>query len=78
MANILVVEDDENLNKIICTYLTKNNYHAHGCLNPVEAYELLSAENYDLVISDIMMPKINGFDFARELRRDYPAIPIFL
>ncbi len=76
MANILVVEDDENLNKIICAYLTQNNYRVCGCRNAMEAYDMLAAENYDLVISDIMMPKINGFDFARELRRDYPAIPI--
>ncbi|HIR92383.1 MAG TPA: response regulator transcription factor [Candidatus Egerieimonas intestinavium] len=76
MIRILVVEDDEKLNQIICTYLTNNHYQARGCKNPVEAYDLLSGENYDLIISDIMMPKISGFDFAREIRQRDPAIPI--
>lgn len=76
MINILVVEDDEQLNQIICTYLTKNNYSAKGCCNPVEAFDLLFAESYDLIISDIMMPKVNGFDFAREIRQQNPIVPI--
>lgn len=76
MANILVVEDDENLNRIICSYLVQNNYHVHGCRNPVEADKLLESESFDLIISDIMMPKVNGFEFAEEIRRDYPLMPV--
>lgn len=76
MSNILVVEDDEKLNQIICAYLSKNGYSARGCLNPVEAYDLLYDGIYDLIISDIMMPKLNGFDFAREIRQKNPTIPI--
>ena len=59
MIHILVVEDDEKLNQIICAYLSKNNYAAKGCINPAEAYDLLYEGTYDLIISDIMMPKIN-------------------
>ena len=76
MRNVLVVEDDEKMNQIICTYLTRNNYQARGCRNPVEAYELLFAENFDLIISDIMMPKVSGFDFAKEIRQKNPTVPI--
>ncbi len=76
MVRILVVEDDEKLNQIICAYLTQNDYQAKGCLNPIEAYDLLFAENYDLIISDIMMPKVDGFDFAKQIREKDPAIPI--
>lgn len=76
MINILVVEDDEKLNEIICTYLTRNDYQARGCLNAEEAYDLLCEGNYDMIISDIMMPKINGFDFAKEIRRNNHDIPI--
>ncbi len=76
MINILVVEDDENLNRIICTYLARNNYNAKGCKNPAEAYDVMYSETYDLIISDIMMPKINGFDFAKEIRQKNPAVPI--
>lgn len=76
MIHILVVEDDEKLNQIICSYLVRNNYSAKGCINPVEAYELLYAETYDLIISDIMMPEISGFDFAKEIRQKNPVVPI--
>lgn len=76
MMNILVVEDDEKLNQIICSYLARNDYAAKGCADPVEAYDLLYAGTYDLIISDIMMPKVNGFDFAKEIRQKNPAIPI--
>ncbi|MCM1541223.1 MAG: response regulator transcription factor [Blautia sp.] len=76
MINILVVEDDEKLNQIICTYLSRNNYQAKGCKNPMEAYDMMCSEMYDLIISDIMMPKINGFDFAAEVRQKNPTVPI--
>lgn len=76
MINILVVEDDEKLNQIICAYLTRNNYHAEGCKNPIEAYDLMCSEMFELIISDIMMPQVNGFDFAKEIREKNPAIPI--
>lgn len=76
MINILVVEDDEKLNQIICTYLARSNYLARGCKNPTEAYDMMYSEMYDLIISDIMMPQINGFNFAKEIRKKDPTIPI--
>ena len=76
MINILVVEDDEKLNQIICAYLNQNGYQAKGCLNPVEAYDLLFAGNYDLILSDVMMPQVDGFDFAKAIRERDPSIPI--
>lgn len=76
MINVLVVEDDKNLNQIICSFLSKNGYNATGCLNPLEAYELLSGRIYDLIITDIMMPQINGYDFVEEVRSKKPMIPI--
>ncbi len=76
MINVLVVEDDKNLNQIICSFLSKNGYSATGCLNPLEAYELLSGRIYDLIITDIMMPQINGYDFVEEVRSKNPMMPI--
>ena len=55
---ILVVEDDEKLNQIICAYLERSGYQARGCQNPVEGYDLLYAEPFDLIVSDIMMPQV--------------------
>ena len=76
MLKILVVEDDEKLNQIICTYLARNQYQPTGCFNAEEAYDALSAGDYSLIISDIMMPKINGFEFVQTVRETNPEIPI--
>ncbi len=76
MINILVVEDDSKLNQIVCAHLTDNGYVAKGCLNPKEAYDLMYGSLYDLIISDIMMPGIDGFEFAETVRSLNKAIPI--
>lgn len=76
MINILVVEDDKKLNQIVCTYLNDNGYTAKGCLNPREAYDLMYVNQYDLIISDIMMPEIDGFEFAETVRDVNKTIPI--
>ena len=65
MVNILVVEDDGKLNQIVCTYLNDSGFHAKGCLSANEAYEEMYNNLYELIISDIMMPEIDGFEFAR-------------
>lgn len=76
MINILVVEDDIKLNQIVCTYLNDNGYKAKGCLNPREAYDLMYNSLYDMIISDIMMPEIDGFEFAETVRELNKTIPI--
>ncbi|WP_434655789.1 response regulator transcription factor [Thermoanaerobacterium thermosaccharolyticum] len=76
MINIPVVEDDEKLNQLICTYLNDNGYSAKGCLNPKEAYDLMYNSTYDLIISDIMMPEIDGYEFAKTVRELNKVIPI--
>ena len=76
MINILVVEDDVKLNEIVCTYLNDNGYQTSGCFNPREAYDLMYNRLYDLIISDIMMPEIDGFEFAETVRNINQTIPI--
>ena len=76
MIHILVVEDDVKLNQIVCTYLNDSGFQARGCLSANEAYEEMYNNLYDLIISDIMMPKIDGFEFARSVRQVNKTIPI--
>ena len=76
MINILVVEDDTKLNQIVCKYLNDSGYNAKGCLNPREAYDLMYNSLYDMIISDIMMPEIDGFTFAETVRGLNQTIPI--
>lgn len=76
MIHILVVEDDDKLNKIVCTYLNDSGFEAKGCLNVRDAYDEMYSQLYDLIISDIMMPEIDGFEFARTVRKLNERIPI--
>lgn len=76
MIKILVVEDDIALNKSICIFLTQNGYEVRGCNNGNEAFDILFKENYDLIISDIMMPEIDGYNLAENIRQINKEIPI--
>lgn len=76
MINILVVEDDAKLNRIVCTYLNDSGFRAKGCLNANDAYDEMYNNIYELIVSDIMMPKIDGFEFAKTVRQVNRRIPI--
>lgn len=76
MFKILLVEDDKDLNKTICKFLNKNGCEAIGCLDANDAYNEMYGNMFDLIISDIMMPKIDGFEFAETVRSLNQEIPI--
>lgn len=76
MVHILVLEDDEKLNQTVCTYLNDCGFHAKGCLSAKAAYDEMYNNLYELIISDIMMPEINGFEFAESVRQVNRQIPI--
>ena len=76
MFRILVVEDDAELNRQVCTYLSRNGYETTGCLSGNEAFNAMYNDLYDLIVSDIMMPSMDGFEFARTVRETSREIPI--
>lgn len=76
MFKILVVEDDKDLNKTVCSYLNENGYRAAGCYCADEAYNELYGTVFDLIISDIMLPKTDGFELAQTVRSLNKDIPI--
>ena len=76
MIKILVLEDDVRLNQTVCTYLNDSGFQAKGCLNAKTAYDEMYNNLYDLIISDIMMPEVDGFEFAENVRRVNRHIPI--
>lgn len=76
MIHILVVDDDEKLNKTVCTWLNDCGFETKGVLGAREAYDELYNSLYDLIVSDIMMPEIDGFEFARNVREVNKHIPI--
>lgn len=78
MFDILVVEDDFKLNRIYCSALQDTAFHTFSAYNGEEALELLSERPVDLVISDIMMPGVDGFALTKQLRADCPELPILM
>ena len=76
MFNILVLEDDKDLNRTVCSFLNNSGYKAVGCLNAKEAYEAMYGNTLDLIVSDIMMPGIDGYEFAKTVRSLNEDIPI--
>ncbi len=76
MFKILVLEDDKDLNKTVCAFLNNNGYEAIGCLNANDAYDTLYEKTIDLIVSDIMMPDVDGFEFAKNVREVNNDIPI--
>ena len=76
MFKILVLEDDKELNRTVCAFLNNSGYEAVGCLNTNEAYDALYENTIDLIVSDIMMPGVDGFEFARNIRDVNNDIPI--
>ena len=77
MFNILVVEDDKNLRKLITTYLQRNKYNTYEATNGEEALNVLDQSYIDLIVSDIMMPKMDGWEVCREIRK-LSKVPIIM
>ena len=76
MFKILVVEDDKDLNRTVCAFLNASGYQTTGCLNANDAYDAMYETMFDLIVSDIMMPGIDGFEFAKTVRSLNENIPI--
>ena len=76
MFRILIVEDDRDLNRSVCSFLNRSGYDATGCLGAEEAYDAMYETVFDLIISDIMMPGIDGFEFVKTVRSLNENIPI--
>ena len=78
MFNILVVEDDRELRELFCTVLAENGYHPLEAEDGAVALDILDKEYIDLIVSDIMMPNVDGYTMTRELREANYTMPILM
>lgn len=78
MFNVLVVEDEKNLRKLMTAYLKKNQYNTFEAEDGVKALEVLENTHIDIIISDIMMSNMDGYELTRELRQVGINIPILM
>ena len=76
--SILVVDDEETLRDILYKILTKEGYQVESAENGEEALEKLRDNKYDLMISDIKMPRLNGFELLKLVRKDYPSMGVIM
>ena len=78
MFKILVVEDDNELNQLFCRTLNRNGYIALGAFDAAQALVMLEKETVDLIISDVMMPGMDGFEFVKQLRDAKMTLPVMM
>ncbi len=78
MFKILIAEDDKELRQLFQHVLTKNGYAVTGVSNGEEAIQAMVESYYDLIISDIMMPKMDGYEMVRTLRQSGTTIPVMM
>lgn len=76
MIRILVAEDDEMLNELVCSALSQGGYEAVSCKDGEQALRAMEKENFDMLISDIMMPHTDGYALAKTVRQTDGNIPI--
>ncbi|MFC1619681.1 response regulator [Candidatus Neomarinimicrobiota bacterium] len=77
-ANILLVDDDPDTRNIVPRILSKCNYTVSTCSSGSQALEYLAQEHFDLVLSDVRMPGMSGFELLRSIRDSYPELPVIL
>lgn len=75
---VLVVEDERDLNNIITKYLKKSNFNVDNVFDGEEALDYLNSAEYDLVILDVMMPKINGYEVLKTMRKENNDTPVLM
>lgn len=78
MFKILIAEDDAELRQLFSRVLTKNGYNVKGVSNGREALDCMENDFFDLIISDIMMPEVDGYEFVRLLRECNDKTPVLM
>ncbi|MBQ8684985.1 MAG: response regulator transcription factor [Clostridia bacterium] len=76
MIKILVVEDDKSLNDLVCSYLRASGYETTACYDGEAALDEMERTSFSMVVTDIMMPKVDGFALAEAIRTSDKQIPV--
>lgn len=78
VTHILLVEDDASLSTVLADYLRSKSYVVETAMDGKDAWELIRIKRYDIVVSDIMMPKMNGYDLLKLVRGQLPDLPMIM
>lgn len=74
--SVLIVDDEEKLGRFICMLLKRSGYKPFACRSVAEARNLLSNRKWAMVLTDIVMPKENGFELVQWIGANYPSLPV--
>ncbi len=78
MFDILIVEDDINTQKLMCAVLKRGGYNAYTAKDGIEALDRMETQQFDLIVLDLMMPRMDGYEFCAQLRGVGENIPILM
>lgn len=78
MFTILVVEDDQNIRKLMCAVLKQNGFNAYWAEDGIQALDLMEKQHIDLVVLDLMMPNMDGYELTRQIRLSWRDLPILM
>lgn len=78
MFKILVVEDDTNTRKLMCAVLKQNGFETYGAEDGIAALDLMDKQHVDLVVLDLMMPRMDGYELTRQIRRTWSTLPLLM
>jgi DNA-binding response OmpR family regulator len=80
MKTIYVVEDDEKISKLVCTKLLSRGYNAVPFYSGADAWEKLQTETPDLILSDVLMPRMTGFEMLEKIKKEerLKKIPVIM
>lgn len=78
MFTILVVEDDQNIRKLMCAVLKQQGFKTYGAADGVQALDVMEKQHIDLVVLDLMMPNMDGYELTRQLRLSWRDLPILM
>ena len=77
-TQLLIVEDDINLGFVLADYLRNKDFLVDTAMDGQEAWEMLKQKHYDLLLLDIMMPKMNGWQLLKTIRESNNPIPVII
>lgn len=78
MFTILVVEDDQNIRKLMCAVLKQNGFNTYWAEDGIQALDLMEKQHIDLVVLDLMMPNMDGYELTRQIRLSWRDMPILM
>ena len=78
MFDILIVEDDINTQKLMCAVLRRGGYNTYTAKDGLEAFDRMETQQFDLIVLDLMMPRMDGYEFCEQLRNVGENLPILM